>query len=141
MRYVKTNSQIYDHACCALCGTGWGAAPGAAKSNYVCKPSTCMACGSTVCQSHGLGNGHCPICFVGRLSGWSTDFMGTKCRYKGCTGAVVGDDGKWPCCKEHLEKRRPGAIERALYQRDNPTYGHWNNWKLVDDRGYHPHRY
>lgn len=117
---VRKERRIYDFSCCCLCGTGWGAAPGAANKGEICSPCICLACGSTVCQSHGLARGSCPICFIGRLGpgaktsgGWSGWDKGV-CRYKGCGKKPVADDGRWAVCVIHLERRQPGYIAKRL---------------------------
>jgi hypothetical protein len=123
-RYVRKDRRIYDFSACRLCGTCWGAATGAAKQGAQCAPSTCMACGSTQCQSNGLGNGRCSICYIGILpnwSGWNQD-----CRYKGCGKQAIAVDGAWPCCAEHIERRKPGYIAAHITARDY-------SWILVDD--------
>lgn len=118
---IRKDRRIYNFSCCCLCGTGWGAVAGAANQGEICAPNICLACGSTVCQSHGLDRGNCPICLVGRLGpgvtktggGWSGWDRGV-CHYKGCRAKPVADDGRWPVCSVHLEQRRPGYIANLL---------------------------
>lgn len=115
-RWARRDRRVYEHSCCSICGTGWGAAPGAARQGATCKPSTCAACGSIVCQSHGLGNGRCPICLIGLLSGWGGN--NRPCRYKGCQARAVALDGRWHVCAAHLERRRPGYVAARLAERE-----------------------
>jgi hypothetical protein len=122
-RYVRKDARVYGHSCCSLCGTGWGGAPGAAAHGARCEESICAACGSVVCHSHGTGNGRCPICHVGFLSGW--DGNDAPCRYKRCGKRAVARDGAWPVCAEHLERRCPDRIARCLAVRDRL-------WRIVE---------
>ena len=121
-RWAPRDRRIYEHSCCSICGTGWGGAPGAARQGATCKASTCAACGSIVCQSHGLGNGRCPICFVGLLSGWGGNDK--PCRYKGCEARAVAADGAWHVCAAHLERRKPDYVAARIAERDKA-------WELV----------
>ena len=126
-RWTRRNRRIYNSPIyCRLCGTAWGTR--SEERRYA--PTTCMACGSTVCMGHGLGNGKCPICLFGLLPGW---YGSNKiCNYKGCDEpAIAQHPGRrtWHVCKKHWERARgKDLIDLAMHRRGR-------EWVLVSDDG------
>ena len=116
-RLVCKDSLIYEFSCCAACGTGWGAAPGAAKQGHTCEVTVCKACGGPQCLSNGLAGGQCLICYVGLLPGWSGSDR--KCDYKGCKESAIARTGglnKYVCV-EHLKRKRERAYVDQAQER------------------------
>lgn len=123
-RWTRRNRRIDTFSRCKICGTCWGG------EGQRCAPTTCPACGSTVCMGHGLGNGKCPICMFGLLPGWSGNRR--VCTYKHCGQPAIARHPSrrpWYVCKAHWE-RAGGAftVEIALSRRPH-------DWELVDDEG------
>lgn len=116
-RYVRSNSVIYRDSHCLYCGAHCGICKGEARA---CRVTTCVACGSDQCMSNGLGNGQCSVCYVGLLPGWSR--FERPCRYSGCKAQAVAQDGKWSVCAVHLEKRKPGYVEKQIEARDRGAW-------------------
>ena len=115
MRYVRKNSQTYPDSHCLLCGANYGICKGEPRR---CRPTTCMACGSTQCMVNGLGRGQCVVCYVGLLPGW----LGTNCTcsYKGCGQPAIAraDGANRNRCRIHLERGKwAGYIEKQLTAR------------------------
>jgi hypothetical protein len=122
-RFTRKDATVTSLSCCCICGTAYGGRPGSAQTGAVCDISTCKACGTHLCQSHGLSSGHCPVCFIGILTKWSG--CDRPCDVKGCTNAAVAAPrrGRWVVCREHLGRVRVGnataeqLILRALEDR------------------------
>lgn len=128
-RYVRRNRRIYNFSSCLLCGCACGIVKGEAK---VCRPTTCLACGSRQCMVNGLGRGQCSICLIGLLPGWSGN--NRTCQYIGCTNhAIVACDGvNIYRCKDHVERGKwIGYIDKQVSVRDKA-------WIEVDDSGPFP---
>lgn len=113
--YTRKDTLIYDHACCRVCGTGWGGKPGGHALGHVCDVSECMACGSRVCQSHGLGRGSCPVCYIGILTGWSGS--NRTCGYKRCSNPAVAEVGGLVknVCMECIERPKVHRMTAKAY--------------------------
>lgn len=129
MRYIRKDRRVYHDAHCLLCGSCYGICSGEPR---VCRPSTCLACGSVQCSVNGLVRGQCSVCYVGLLTGWPGSDR--QCSYKGCTGeAVARVDGQNRArCRMHLERGKwVGYIARHLAERDRA-------WIEVDDSGPFP---
>lgn len=89
---------------CIFCGSFWGD-----YGEKGCPKTTCLFCGSTICMSHGLGRGQCPVCLHGLLPGWSGN--DGKCTYKHCGKPVVAcGRGRKLICRDH-----------AVHQKLNPS--------------------
>lgn len=72
-----------------------------------CAQVRCMACDALVCFSRGMGRGCCPVCYFGRLPGWSFGHVPKTCQYKGCDEPAVYaylPGQKRHCCKTHGDK-------------------------------------
>lgn len=107
-RWVRKDAYIYDG--CRACGTCYGLT----GCERLCSVSTCAACGSVVCSGYGLGSGHCPVCLVGFLSGWSGNDH--ECGYAGCRERAVADAPRiGHVCAAHLArvKVRVGISKEA----------------------------
>lgn len=127
-RFVHKNATIYDFSICKACGSA-----GAADSP-ACRTTACMACGSTVCRSHGLRDGTCPICFRGILPGWSG--ADQNCSYKNCPNKAVFRNGAKACCSEHAQTAKKRGINKKQtvveYIKDC-LESRKHNWVLVSE--------
>lgn len=113
MRWVLRNRQIYPWSHCRICGTSWGS-----SKTGQCSPTTCGACGSTVCMGYGLGNGKCPVCYFGLLPGWSGNQR--TCSYKGCDKPAIAVDPRNRnryVCENHWRRLGGEEIVRKALER------------------------
>lgn len=129
-RYVRLSAIVYSHSICRACGSA------GAADRPACRVTTCLACGSPQCMSHGLGRGQCAICYVGILVGWSGSDR--RCSYKRCGERAIATSGKRNVCARHAHQARAvgvygreGRVSVAEYIADHLARRE-REWALLD---------
>lgn len=119
-RYVsrmRARSDIPPGAC-RYCSTFWGVEKDE-EGQKACRATTCHACGSRVCMAEGLGNGQCPVCYVGLLANWSGS--GGFCERARCDKPRIARERNRYVCRNHARTDFEAAKLRAAEGKD--TYG------------------
>jgi hypothetical protein len=122
-------ARTYSWAQCRYCGRA---------QNHDCARVECLLCGSPQCFGNGSGNGHCAICHVGYLPGWSR-IGRAHCSRRGCESPAVAVVRKRTLCLAHATtaKITPGQTvaeyvtdKLALRDAGKLMIG-FTPWKLV----------